>query len=216
MGSPPTPNGFQGVEFNLPECRLGARGTADVGTHALLPRRINMRRALGFLEPSPAAGGRVRWPLVDSFGRPLALLERHADRWETTDPDAWSTMRSSRPTRSSPSTRSIAARCRPERRSCRSSCAPSFPATRCPPPTSRAPPSAAKSTSTTPDAAWRRPRRRRPRRWATRTSTRTRSSSTAKTGSRAATPPTTSSTSTRTPVTSRSTRPASAASCAGS
>ncbi|MBA2580158.1 MAG: hypothetical protein H0V03_04835, partial [Thermoleophilaceae bacterium] len=81
------PYGFQGVEFNLSECRLGARGTADVGTHALLPRRINMRRALGFLEPSPAAGGRVRWPLVDSFGRPLAVLERHADRWETTDPD---------------------------------------------------------------------------------------------------------------------------------
>lgn len=81
------PYGFQGIEFNLPECRLAARGMPDVGTHALLPQRINMRRALGFLEPNAGAGGRVRWPLVDSFGRPLAILERHADRWETTDPD---------------------------------------------------------------------------------------------------------------------------------
>ena len=81
------PYGFQGVEFNLPECRLAARGTPDVGTHALLPQRINMRRALGSLEPNAAAGGRVRWPLIDSFGRPLAILERHPDRWETTDPD---------------------------------------------------------------------------------------------------------------------------------
>lgn len=81
------PYGFQGVEYNLPECRLAARGTPDSGTHALVPQRINMRRPLGFLEPNPDAGGRVRWPLVDSFGRPLAVLERHADRWETTDPD---------------------------------------------------------------------------------------------------------------------------------
>lgn len=81
------PYGFVGIAFNLPECRLAVRATSDAGTHALLPQRINMRRPLGLLLPSPAAGGRVRWPIVDSFGRPLAILERHADRWETTDPD---------------------------------------------------------------------------------------------------------------------------------
>ena len=86
-GLSPYPYPFHGVEFDLPECRLGARGTADHGTHALLPHRINMRRPLGSLEPNPAEGGRVRWALVDSFGRSLAVLERHADRWETTAPD---------------------------------------------------------------------------------------------------------------------------------
>jgi hypothetical protein len=46
-----------------------------------------MQRALSTFAPNPADGGRLRWPLLDSFGRSLALLERYNDRWEVTDPD---------------------------------------------------------------------------------------------------------------------------------
>jgi hypothetical protein len=44
-----------------------------------------MRRSLSTLEPNPNAGGAIRWPMRDSFGRVLAYLERLPDRWEVRD-----------------------------------------------------------------------------------------------------------------------------------
>jgi hypothetical protein len=72
--------------WDLPECREPApdRATQDYG--AVLPDPT-MQRALSTFEPNPAEGGRLRWPLLDSFGRALGILERYSDRWEVTDPD---------------------------------------------------------------------------------------------------------------------------------
>jgi hypothetical protein len=73
-------------DFDLPECREPApdRSTHDYGSIAGDP---SMQYALGTFAPNPAEGGRLRWPLLDSFGRPLAVLERYSDRWVVTDPD---------------------------------------------------------------------------------------------------------------------------------
>jgi hypothetical protein len=51
-----------------------------------------MRRYVASLERNPAEDHRRRWPLVDSLGRPLALIEQYHDRWELVDPDSRSTL----------------------------------------------------------------------------------------------------------------------------
>ena len=89
-GAEPYPYPLGGIAHNLPECRVGVGGTEDLGTSAWRlrdGRRLSMRRSLGTLEPNPAEGGRVRWPLLDSSGRPLAVLERRSNHWATTHPD---------------------------------------------------------------------------------------------------------------------------------
>jgi Carboxypeptidase regulatory-like domain len=72
--------------WDLPECREPAsdRRTRDYG--AVLPDPT-MQRSLSTFEPNPAQGGRLRWSLLDSFGRSLAILERYSDRWVVTDPE---------------------------------------------------------------------------------------------------------------------------------
>jgi hypothetical protein len=75
-------------ELRLPECRLGLHALRDYGTQALALEgtQINMRRNLERLLPNPTdKRRRVRWPLVDSFGRTLAYVSRESDHWETTD-----------------------------------------------------------------------------------------------------------------------------------
>lgn len=80
---------YRGVPFNLPELRRARAGTRDIGSQAWARRgrRLNMRRPLNFLEGNPRAGGRQVWPLLDSLGRRLAVLEHHSNRWELLDPE---------------------------------------------------------------------------------------------------------------------------------
>lgn len=84
----PYPYPFGQGAHGLPESRSAIGGTADLGTAewARRGRRLNMRRALDTLAPNPELEGRRRWPLLDSFGRTIALIERHADHWELSDP----------------------------------------------------------------------------------------------------------------------------------
>jgi hypothetical protein len=89
-GAEPYPYPFRGIAHDLPECRVGEGGTEDLGTLAWRERdgrRLSMRRWLEVLEANPAEGGRVRWRLLDSLGRPLAVLERHPDHWVATHPE---------------------------------------------------------------------------------------------------------------------------------
>jgi hypothetical protein len=72
----------------LPESREALAGTLDRGKAALkqLDRKLNMRRRVHTLRPNPELNGRRTWPLLDSFGRQIALIERHANHWELRDP----------------------------------------------------------------------------------------------------------------------------------
>src|SRR4051795_4569603 len=77
---------FAYENFDLPECRLGLASLRDYGTQALELEgtQINMRRNLERLLPNPTEKRqRVRWPLVDSFGRTLAYITRETDHWTT-------------------------------------------------------------------------------------------------------------------------------------
>src|SRR5215208_4701210 len=72
--------------FDLPECRLGVASLRDYGTQALELEgtQINMRRDLERLLPNLSEKRqRIRWPLVDSFGRTPAYITREADHWST-------------------------------------------------------------------------------------------------------------------------------------
>jgi hypothetical protein len=82
------PYPFGPGEHGLPESRSAVHGTSDLGTAewARRGRRLNMRRALDTLARNPERDGRRSWPLLDSFGRTIALIERHADSWELSDP----------------------------------------------------------------------------------------------------------------------------------
>ena len=81
------PYPYGGIPYNLPEARHAGRGTRDLGTDAWARRgrRLSMRRALNDLEGNPARDGRAVWRLVDSFGRALAILEQHSNRWDVND-----------------------------------------------------------------------------------------------------------------------------------
>jgi hypothetical protein len=46
-----------------------------------------MRRPLDELAGNPSEGRRQVWPLLDSFGRTVIILEHHSNRWELVDPD---------------------------------------------------------------------------------------------------------------------------------
>jgi hypothetical protein len=74
--------------YGLPESRRARAGTEDWGTQAWRRsgRKLNMRRGLDTLKRNPAVDGRRSWPLIDSFGRQLAIIERQPDRWELRDP----------------------------------------------------------------------------------------------------------------------------------
>jgi hypothetical protein len=77
---------FAYENYDLPECRLGIASLRDYGTQALELEGTptNMRRDLDRLLPNPAEKRqRIRWPLVDSFGRTLAYITREADHWAT-------------------------------------------------------------------------------------------------------------------------------------
>jgi hypothetical protein len=93
-GARPYPYPFRGRANNLPDCRQGRAGTQDLGRDAWIQRgrRLNMRRSLDFLEGNPDENGREYWPLVDSLGRRLAILERHSNRWDLHDPDTGRTI----------------------------------------------------------------------------------------------------------------------------
>jgi hypothetical protein len=82
------PYPFNGTPYGLPPSRRGRHGALDAGTQALASkgRLINMRRYIASLDRNPEEDHRRRWPLVDSLGRPLALIEQHDDRWELLDP----------------------------------------------------------------------------------------------------------------------------------
>lgn len=82
------PYPFERAAFSLPDSRRARAGTIDLGRDAWRARgrRINSRRDLDVLERNPAARGRRRWPLVDSFGRRVAVLERHSNRFDIEDP----------------------------------------------------------------------------------------------------------------------------------
>src|SRR3954447_19481525 len=65
---------FAYENYDLPACRLGLASLRGFGTQApqLAGTQINMRRNLERLLPNPSEKRqRVRWPLVDSFGRTL-------------------------------------------------------------------------------------------------------------------------------------------------
>lgn len=88
-------NAYPYANYDLPECRLAVDATRDYGTQALRTEgtHINMRRDLGMLERNrDAKGNRVRWPMVDSFGRTLAYLEFRKNRWETEHPETGRTI----------------------------------------------------------------------------------------------------------------------------
>src|SRR3954452_8354109 len=77
---------FPYENYDLPECRLGIASLHDYGTQALELEgtQINMRRNLERLLPNPSEKRqRIRWPLVDSFGRTLAYITRESDHWTT-------------------------------------------------------------------------------------------------------------------------------------
>jgi hypothetical protein len=81
-------NAFTYENYDLPECRLGVASLRDYGTQALELEgtQINMRRNLDRLLPNPRERKqRIRWPLVDSFGRTLAYITRESDYWATWD-----------------------------------------------------------------------------------------------------------------------------------
>lgn len=86
-GSAPYPYPYEDIPYNLPELRRALRGTRDLGTDvwARRGRRLSMRRSLNDLEGNPARDGRAVWPLVDSLGRRLAVLEQHSNRWDIND-----------------------------------------------------------------------------------------------------------------------------------
>ena len=77
---------FAYENFDLPECRLGIASLRDYGTQALALEgtEINLRRNLERLLPNPSEKRqRIRWPLLDSFGRTLAYVTRESDHWAT-------------------------------------------------------------------------------------------------------------------------------------
>jgi hypothetical protein len=84
----PYPYPFGQGAHGLPESRNAIGGTSDLGTAewARRRRKLNMRRTLDTLARNPDLDGRQKWPLLDSFGRRIALIERQADRWELSDP----------------------------------------------------------------------------------------------------------------------------------
>jgi hypothetical protein len=88
-GGTPYPYPFGLGEYGLPESRCARSGTEDLGTQAWARERryLNMRRRFDALEPNPDAGGRASWPVVDSFGRPLATIERAIDSWVLSHPE---------------------------------------------------------------------------------------------------------------------------------
>lgn len=77
---------FGTSRWSLPEARAARGGTIDRGSEAWLPRKLHMRRRFESLEPNPGAGGRRRWPLLDSLGRELCLLEQTDAGFEVTRP----------------------------------------------------------------------------------------------------------------------------------
>jgi hypothetical protein len=90
----PYPYPFGEGEHGLPESRRALAGTSDLGTAewARRGRKLNMRRALDTLARNAHLDGRRSWPLLDSFGREIALIERHADHWELSDPASGETV----------------------------------------------------------------------------------------------------------------------------
>src|SRR4051794_375300 len=73
----------------LPRAREGRNGSQDLSIDAWRSqgRELNLRLPLPGLEPNPEDGGRRRWPMVDSLGRPLLVLEDGGRRFVTSDPD---------------------------------------------------------------------------------------------------------------------------------
>jgi hypothetical protein len=72
----------------LPDCRIGIAPLPDYGALALTAgaRPPAMRRSLDRLLPNPRAKHhRIRWPLVDSFGRKLAYISFEVDHWAVRD-----------------------------------------------------------------------------------------------------------------------------------
>lgn len=73
---------------DLPETRKGRRGTLDIGsdTYKRKGRKLHMRKKIGKLARNPRYGNRVRWPIVDSLGRKMCIIERTGRGWEIRDP----------------------------------------------------------------------------------------------------------------------------------
>ena len=77
-----------GREHSLPTARRARLGTRDLGKGEWGERRLHMRRAFAALERNPAEGGAVRWPLLDSLGRTLCVLEQGAGGVDVLDPQS--------------------------------------------------------------------------------------------------------------------------------
>ncbi|HEX8854165.1 MAG TPA: hypothetical protein VF752_01090 [Thermoleophilaceae bacterium] len=69
--------------------RAGPNGASDLSIDVWRSRgrELNLRMPFPGLEQNPDDGGRRRWPMLDSLGRTLALLEQDADGLVTTDPE---------------------------------------------------------------------------------------------------------------------------------
>jgi hypothetical protein len=80
------PFAFDPARPDLPDVRHARLGTRDEG-HDALGRKVHMRLFLTALEGNPREDGRQRWPIVDSLGRPMCILERHSNRWDVHHPE---------------------------------------------------------------------------------------------------------------------------------
>jgi hypothetical protein len=67
--------------------RAGPNGARDLSIDIWRSRgrELNLRLPFPGLEPNPDDGGRRRWPMLDSLGRTLALLEQDAEGFVTSD-----------------------------------------------------------------------------------------------------------------------------------
>jgi hypothetical protein len=73
----------------LARSRQGRNGSQDLSIDVWRSRgrELNLRLPLPGLEPNPDADGKRRWPMLDSLGRPLLVLEQDGGTFTATDPD---------------------------------------------------------------------------------------------------------------------------------
>lgn len=77
----PYPYPWGGQGRNMPNSRVGRRGTVDAGLH-VLNWKAHARRDFQELRPNPRYERRRIWPVVDSLGRRICWVELHSNRWD--------------------------------------------------------------------------------------------------------------------------------------
>jgi hypothetical protein len=74
----------------LARSRSGRNGAEDLSIDIWRSRsqELNLRLAVPGLEPNPEEGGSPRWQMLDSFGRPLLVLEQSGGQFVASDPSS--------------------------------------------------------------------------------------------------------------------------------